>query len=218
MTRFDHFSAAALTFLSDLKANNTREWFAQNRATYEAEIREPAKAFASQMSDALEQFTGTAHDAKIYRVNRDIRFSKDKTPYNAHIHLSFASKTGQPSPPMWFFGLAPDKLALGCGVFQYDKDSLTRFRAAMAGPKGAEVIRLVQRMQAQGLRLSTPDLKRVPPGYDKTHPHGDALRRKGLSGWADLDPGFATTPDLTARTVQDMKPLRPIYDLLIDLV
>lgn len=218
MPRFDHFSKEALGFLTDLKSNNTRDWFNQHRKTYEVEVREPTKEFARHMSDALGQFTGQTHDAKIFRINRDIRFSKDKTPYNAHIHISFAPQSDQVSPPMWFFGLSPEKLSLGCGVFQYDKEGLTRFRAAMAGPQGAALIRLAEEMQAQGLRVSAPDLKRVPPGFDAAHPHGEALRRKGFSGWKDIeDPGFVTTPDLTSRTVQQMRSLRPIYDLLLDL-
>lgn len=218
MRRFDHFSKEALDFLTGLKSNNTRDWFDQHRKTYEVEIREPTKEFARQMSDTLAQFTGLTHDAKIYRINRDIRFSKDKTLYNAHIHISFAPQSDQVSPPMWFFGLSPERLSLGCGVFQYDKDSLTRFRSAMAGPQGAALIRLAEEMQAQGQRVSAPDLKRVPPGYDATHPHGVALRRKGFSGWKDIeDLSFATGPDLASRTVQQMKSLRPIYDLLLDL-
>ncbi|WP_299860672.1 DUF2461 domain-containing protein [uncultured Roseobacter sp.] len=218
MPRFDHFSKDALGFLTDLKSNNSRDWFNQQRKTYEVEVREPTKEFACHMSDALGQFTGQTHDAKIYRINRDIRFSKDKTPYNTHIHISFAPQSDQANPPMWFFGLSPEKLSLGCGVFQYDKEVLTRFRAAMAGPQGAALIRLAEEMEAQGMRVSTPDLKRVPPGFDSAHPHGEALRRKGFSGWKDIeDPGFVTTPDLTSRTVQQMRSLRPIYDLLLDL-
>lgn len=218
MHRFDHFSKEALEFLTDLKSNNRRDWFDQHRKTYEVEIREPTKEFARQMSDALGQFTGRTHDAKVYRINRDIRFSRDKTPYNAHIHISFAPQSDQASPPMWFFGLSPEKLSLGCGVFQYDKEGLTRFRSAMAGPQGAALIRLAEEMQAQGQRVSAPDLKRVPPGYDAAHPRGAALRRKGFSGWKDIeDPGFVTRPDLTSRTVQQMRSLRPIYDLLLDL-
>lgn len=218
MTGFDHFSKDALAFLSDLKSNNTRDWFAQHRKTYETEVREPAKDFADQMSDALGEFTGQTHAAKIYRINRDIRFSKDKTPYNTHIHISFAPASDQPSPPMWFFGLSPDKLSLGCGVFQYDKESLERFRTAMAGPDGAALIRLADALETQGLRVSAPDLKRVPPGFDAAHPHEAALRRKGFSGWKDLEhPDFVTKPNLTARTVEEMTALRPIYDLLSNL-
>ena len=219
MTDFTSFSPKVLTFLSDLRANNTRDWFAAHKAIYEAEVKAPAAGFGQAMADALGSLTGQPHSHKVYRIHRDVRFSKDKTPYNAHIHLSFAEVGGGPNTPMWFFGLNPDRLALGCGVFAFDKPGLGAFRTLMAGPQGGELIALTSDLQAKGVRVSEPELKRVPAGFDKDHPHGEALRRKGFSAWCDVeDVAFVTEPRLVQRTVSKLVDLLPVYRLLSDLL
>ncbi len=218
MERFDCFAPDALRFLAELKANNSRDWFAQNRAAYDTFVKAPAKGFAAEMTHALGALTGREHDSKIFRINRDIRFSKDKTPYNAHIHMAFTPRGLTGTPPMWFFGVSPEALSLGCGVFQYDKAGLTAFRTAMAGPQGAELLALSQRLRDAGVRIGEPALKRVPPGFDKDHPHAEALRRKGFSAWIDRDdPGSVTVPGVVARVVEDLAPLLPVYRLLSTL-
>ena len=170
------------------------------------------------MTGALRELTGDLHKSRIFRIHRDIRFSKDKTPYAPRIHLAFKSETDAIQPPMWFFGLSPEKLALGCGVFQYEKGALDAFRRAMAGEDGAELIALSDRLRAEGLRVSDPALKRVPPAYGGDHPNGEALRRKGFSAWIDIaDPGFATQPDLVRRTVHEFERLMPVFTLLSGL-
>ena len=218
MAEFDCFSPGALGFLRDLKANNTKDWFAANKKTYETELKDPGKAFADAMARALGDLTGHDHTSKIFRIHRDVRFSKDKTPYNAHLHIAFTPEAEAPQPPMWFFGLAPDRLSLGCGVFQYDKGALDRFRTAMAGPKGADLIRLAADLRDSGVRVNDPDLKRVPPGFDKDHPNGEALRRKGFSAWMEEDdPASVTRPDLVNRTARDLARLMPVFRFLYEI-
>lgn len=218
MENFDHFSNASMVFLKDLKAQNNREWFASNKGIYDQEIRAPAKSFAQETEIALEALTGIPHRSKIFRIHRDVRFSKDKTPYNTHIHLSFTPETGHANPPMWFFGQNTERLSLGCGVFQYDKPGLSRFRSAMAGTKGAALIALRDTLWNAGIRVSDPHLKRVPSGFDPDHPHKDALLRKGFSAWIDIDgTAFCTQPDLVARTVSEFGKLTAVFEFLSEL-
>ena len=83
------FPGEAVQFLQDLKNNNTRDWFTQNKSTYEQVIKQPAQAYCELMCAELTSLTSMPHQSKIFRVHRDVRFSKDKTPYNAHLHISF---------------------------------------------------------------------------------------------------------------------------------
>lgn len=215
MANFNSFSPEALSFLGDLKANNTKEWFTANKSIYEAHLKEPGKRFADAMTLSLRDLTGQDHVSKIFRIHRDVRFSKDKTPYNAHLHMAFTPDGTAGQPPMWFFGLSPDRLSLGCGVFQYEKEALTDFRSAMAGSKGADLIRLTAELRAAGTRIPDPDLKRVPAGFDKHHPNGEALRRKGFAAWIDMgDPTFAVGPHLVERTTEQFFKLMPVFQLL----
>lgn len=215
MATFESFSPEALGFLEGLKANNTKDWFEANKTTYEIYLKAPSKQFADDMAGALQDLTGQDHSSKIFRIYRDVRFSKDKTPYNAHLHLAFIPKGKAVQPPMWFFGLSPEKLSLGCGVFQYDKKVLDAFRTAMAGPKGAELIQLTEEMRQVGFRIEDPELKRVPSGFDKDHPHEEALRRKGFAVWMDAGPpAFVIEPNLIERTSVLFGQLMPVYQLL----
>ena len=215
MAPFDSFSPEALRFLGDLRANNTKDWFAANKSTYEAHLKAPGKRFADAMADALRDLTGEDHSSKIFRIHCDVRFSKDKTPYNAHLHLAFTPDGAARQPPMWFFGLSPDRLSLGCGVFQYEREALEGFRSAMAGPMGAELSALTAELRAAAVRISDPDLKRVPSGFAKDHRNAEALRRKGFAAWIDVGaPTFAVEPALVERTTEQFRKLMPVFRLL----
>ena len=164
-TGFAGFPKEAVKFLSDLKANNTRDWFTANKATYEAAIKGPAAEFCEAMSRKLEKLTGTPCKSKVFRIHRDLRFSKDKTPYNAHLHISFTPETDQASPPCWFFGLEPKRIVLGTGTFGFDKQALEAYRERIDGLDGRKLAKLFEKLAGQGARTGEPDLKRVPSGY-----------------------------------------------------
>jgi uncharacterized protein (TIGR02453 family) len=179
------FTPETPRFLSDLAANNTRDWFTANRARYEAVAAAPARAFCTGMEAALSRRHGAPVVGKIYRLNRDLRFSRDKTPYNTHIRLGF----GDPRTPFaWMVGLETDHLVIGYGVFAFDHARLDRWRAAVDGPQGAALAETLGTLTAGGLRLDEPALKRVPAPYDKDHPRGALLRHKGLALWNDALP------------------------------
>ena len=164
-TAFSGFTGDAVTFLNNLKSNNNRDWFLENKKTYEAEIKKPAALFASVMSEHLQSLTGQPHKAKVFRINRDVRFSKDKTPYNAHLHISFTPESKLASPPAWMFGLSTEYFTLGCGVFEFDKSALDVFRKNVAGSAGDKLSGLIDKLGKNGIRFSEPALKRVPSGF-----------------------------------------------------
>lgn len=210
-----HFTTETLTFLNNLKANNNRDWFIENKAIHEATCKMPAKALADEVSERLRAFTGVDHKPKLFRVNRDVRFSKDKTPYNTHIHMSFLPEGSGTASLAWMFGLAPDYFSLGCGAFEMDKIALQTFRERAADDEGTAIAAMIAELESKGVRLNEPELKRIPAGFDKAHPREVLLRRKGLMGWIDLDgPEEALKPDLAERVVAQFEILKPIFDLL----
>ena len=214
---FDGFTGAALSFLDNLERNNDRDWFADNKPTYEAEIKHPAAAFCAVMEAGLTRQTGIAHSSKVFRIHRDVRFSKDKRPYNAHLHISFTPQSPLRSPPMWFFGLGTERLSLGCGVFAFEKAELEVYRRRTAGEEGADLERALARLKDKGVRLSDPELKRVPAGYDTGHPRAELLRHKGLGVWLDFpDRAWVTQPGAVERTLSELAKLRPVFDWLAE--
>lgn len=188
------FSPDTLKFLSALKQNNSRDWFNDNKAWYETAWKDPANAFIEAMCFRLQVETDTAHSAKLFRIHRDVRYSKDKTPYNAHLHILFqceGSKSGL------FFGLQTDRLVLGSGMMAFDAGQLNAYRDAVSGTPGEVLEALVADCLERGGRMNAPELVRVPKPYEKDHSRGDLLRRKSLTVWQDIaDPSQVESAEL----------------------
>ncbi len=188
------FTSDTLKFLRDLKANNSRDWFNDNKAWYGAAWKAPAEAFIKSMCFRLQIETDAPHDAKLFRIHRDVRFSKDKTPYNSHLHILFRREGSQAG---LFFGLQTDRLVLGAGMMGFDKGQLAAYREAVGGAAGDTLKRDLDQLLDDGGRMNDPELARIPKPYDKAHPRGDLLRRKSLTIWYDHDdPSRVENPDL----------------------
>ncbi|MEM8696373.1 MAG: DUF2461 domain-containing protein [Pseudomonadota bacterium] len=209
-----HFPKETVTFLRALKKNNDRQWFTANKDRYERFVKEPAEIFAELMIVELEQLTGEPHKPKIFRIYRDVRFSKDKTPYNSHIHMTFFPVGGKAGVG-WFFGLNTDEVTLGGGVFRFEKDALDTYRKRVAGPDGEELAETLDGLFAKGGRINDPPLKRVPKPYEQDHPRAELLKRKGLAVWKDIGkPSIATSGNLIERCDETFTEIKPVVDWL----
>lgn len=216
MDGFSHFPNETVDFLTALRVNNDRGWFADNKSIYERAVKAPADNFCRAMTERLEELTGLPHRPKIFRVHRDIRFSKDKTPYNAHLHISFMPETKSVLHPGWYFGLEPDRLVAGTGVFELAKASLDAFRARVADGDGDKLAALMKDLPERGVRLSTPELKRVPQPYPADHPRAELLRHKSLTGWVEFSgPRNACESGFADRCFEVFARLKPLFDWLV---
>jgi len=211
------FPATTLSFLAGLKANNEKAWFEAHRADYEAGFRAPADTFSALVAAELDAMTGAHQTVKVYRIHRDVRFSKDKTPYNGHLHISFHPAEGPAPRPGWFFGVQPDRVLLGAGVFEMGGAALDAYRARAAGPEGEDLEAALAGMTAAGFEVGEPNLKRVPAPYAPDHPRGALLRRKSLTAWRTFaDPQAALRPGIVDEVMAGFAGLRPLYDWLMD--
>ena len=178
---FDRLIDQSNEFFAQLAKNNTRDWFEANKSTYTEKIKKPALLMADILGDSVRRTTGITHQAKLFRIHRDVRFSKDKTPYNTHLHLMWSQPAD--GAPVWFFGSSPEYLIAGMGVMGLQGARLTQYRA-LINQKGGEISRHLGTAQtATGAELSDwgpPPLKKVPKPFDANHPHGDLLRQKSL--------------------------------------
>ena len=212
---FTGFSPKTLKFLRDLEKTNTRDWFKANKDVYDTEVKDRAQRFVHDLTPRLEAMTGHRHKAKIFRVHRDVRFSKDKTPYNPHLRVGFTSDSTLPSPPGWFFSLEPKRISLGCGVFEFDPSTLKAYRDRVSSADGDFIRQTIDSLSDDGCRLHDPHLKRVPRGFDAEAKHADLLRYKGLSAWLDFDdPKQATAEDFLDTCDTAFRRFMPLYDLL----
>lgn len=177
---FASFVPEARHFFAELEANNSKAWFEANKARYTDCVRKPAEALGTVMAAELGHLTKRSFVPRLYRINRDVRFAKDKSPYNAHLHMlwSFAAE----DRPGWFLAVSPRSVSLSAGVMGFSAEGLDWARHAIADDP-QPWLRAVQAVRAAGGDLADwgePPLKRVPKPWENGHPAGDLLRRKSL--------------------------------------
>ena len=212
--------AGAQGFLKGLQAHNERDWFNAHKGDYERTIKGPAEAFVACVEPALSKIAGAPVGGRIFRIYRDVRFSKDKRPYNAHLHVAFgAGPVGSNRDEMpcgWFFGLYPDRAVVGAGGFHFQGATLDSYRAAAADDaRGRKLEAVLGNVARQGYRVEGEQLKRVPAPYAADHPRGELIRRKSLNAWRDLDDGATVAgKGLLPQVLATFEALTPLVDWL----
>src|SRR5215212_12031343 len=128
------FSAALFTFLRELKANNRRDWFQANKARYEEDVKEPALAFIEDIGHRLPEVAPhlVADTKSLFRIHRDTRFAKDKTPYKTHVGIYFRhARAAEADTPGLYLHLEPGHVFLGAGIWHPGSPGLKRIRDAL---------------------------------------------------------------------------------------
>ncbi len=171
-TTFRGWPAAAFDFYAELEANNDRSWWQAHRATYDEAVKAPFAA----LTDAVEAEFGPM---RLFRPNRDTRFSKDKAPYKTNA----AAMTESDGGAAYYLSLGSDGLMVGVGMYHLASDQLQRYRDALADDRrGGALADLVAGLERKGYEvMSAEALKTAPRGWDKDHPRIDLARRKGLA-------------------------------------
>lgn len=174
-TPFTGFPEEALAFYEGLEADNSRTYWNDHRDVYENAVKAPMLA----MLAALEAEFGVA---KLFRPYRDVRFSKDKSPYKTACGAVLHHTDGEGSLYVQF---SAEGLMTGGGYYQVAPDQLQRYRAAVEDDaSGASLVAVVQAMRDAGYDVGAAEsLKRVPRGIDPDHPRADLLRLKGLAAF-----------------------------------
>jgi uncharacterized protein (TIGR02453 family) len=156
----------------------------------------------------------TDPDKAIYRIYRDTRFSKDKTPYKDHIAASF-SRRGDKTGAGYYFAVSHKEVAIGGGIYMPEPETLRAMRQHLAGHhqqfRKIAAARAVRQLftTVQGEQLS-----RVPKGYPGDHPAADILRMKQYLLYVELPPDLATTPALYTEVVKHFRAMTPFVELL----
>ena len=198
---FAGFPPEGVEFLSKLEKNNHRDWFNQNKSTYKDSLQAPAKLFIAELADRL----GESFEGKLFRIHRDLRFSKDKTPFNCHLRIAFTAQ----ARCSYFFSLEPDRLTLGAGLFAFDKVQLQDYRQRLSDD-GCELAGILDALTGKGFRLNEPELKKVPRGFEASPENERLIRHKGLSLFLDSDiPAALHTARAVDHCLQVFQQLQP---------
>jgi uncharacterized protein (TIGR02453 family) len=223
---FKGFSKQTITFFRKLAQNNTKMWFDQNKEMYEREVMVPSRDFILAMGAGLKKIApGVQADPRVnkslFRLNRDIRFSHDKTPYKTHLGIWFWEGS---RPRMecsgFYFHLEPQRFMLGVGLYEFPKDMVESYRQSVVhplhGPALTKAIAAIKRNKHY--TIGGQHYKKIPQGYDPTHKNAEFLLYAGLYAGMDLP----ISKELFSEGVVDLcfehyKRMLPLHLWLLDL-
>jgi uncharacterized protein (TIGR02453 family) len=214
---FPGFPAEGLAFFAALQRHNRREWFQPRKAIFEEKLKQPMRELVGAVNSAMRSFApeyATDPDKAIYRIYRDTRFSKDKTPYKDHIAASF-SRRGDKAGAGYYFAISHKEVAIGGGIYMPEPQTLLAIRQHLAERheefRKIAAARAVRRLftAVQGEQLT-----RVPKGYPCDHPAADLLRMKQYLLYVELPPDLATTPALYTEVVKHFRAMTPFVEFL----
>jgi uncharacterized protein (TIGR02453 family) len=174
---FDGFGAGAVAWFAGLERDNSRAYFDATRPVFERDVRGP---FAALLDDLSREFGGEPH---VFRQHRDIRFSRDKSPYKTRTYGILHDGSGT----AWYASVSASGLYAATGYWRMAGDQLERYRAAVSD----ELAALLDGLRAAGLELSPPALKTIPRGFPRDHPQAALLRYKDLIAGRALPAGPA---------------------------
>jgi uncharacterized protein (TIGR02453 family) len=200
---FAGFPVAALDFYEDLEVDNSKTFWTAHKDTYDTCVKTPMDALCAELA---EEFGA----AKMFRPYRDVRFSKDKTPYKTHqgAYIPTGAATG------WYVQLSARGVMTGGGFYDADSARLGRVRDAIdADASGAALARIVATLTDAGWELGGDTLKTAPRGFDTDHPRIGLLRHKSVI--FTRQHGFEPvihTPDLVGVVRADWSELRPFIE------
>lgn len=205
-----------ISFLGELAENNNRPWFSENKDRY-VQAHDNVKSFMAEVESELAK-----HDqiekSKLFRIYRDVRFSKDKTPYNPHWRMSFTRE----KPHLrggYYLHIGPEEAFLAAGFWNPEPKDLALIRGNIA----ADPDRFKAAVSASSIRKTFGDIygdavKTSPKGYDKSHPEIDLLRMKQYLFQKSYDIESVVHPDFAKVVSKSFKAIRPFYDYMSDIL
>ena len=220
-----YFTNATFTFLKDLAENNNREWFQRNKHRYEDHVKDPAIRFITDFGTHLntlsEHFRSDPRTVggSMFRIHRDTRFSKDKTPYKTFIGIQFRHELGKDAhAPGFYLHIDRGGCFAGAGMWHPDSPSLKKIREAIVEDPQAWKRTVGTKRFCDGYVLEGARLKRPPKGFDPDHPLVEDLKRKDFIGVAKLPKKVITDPKLPQELVRVFRTGTPLVEFLCGAV
>lgn len=203
MTTFRGIPVGAFKFYKELQDNNNREWWLEHKDRYQELVREPITLLLAE----LEPRFGPG---RIFRPNRDIRFSQDKSPYKTAQGAFASIQEGMG----YYLQVSADGLLVGGGYHSHTPAQLVRYRNSVdASGTGESLRHIIDAVSAAGFVVEGEQLKTVPRGYPRDHPRGGLLKHKSLAASTDLgQPAWLDTPAAVQEIGALWDELRPLVD------
>lgn len=222
---FNGFPAATFEFLNGIAAHNEKVWFDAHRPLYEAGYVEPGKAFVAAIGPSLRDISPDVQfdprvNGSIGRVNRDIRFSKDKRPYKSHLNMWFwhGDRKGWDTPG-FYLSLTPERIYLGTGMHGLQGEALESFRQSVIHPRSAKaLLKAVESVRAAGPYDISETRKLMPRGYAADGPAAEYLLYESLHAGIEMPGEAALSPGFLDTCLKHFRATWPISKWLLDEV
>ncbi len=223
---FQGFPQEAVQLLLELRFNNNRTWYHEHKPRMDEFLLTPARLFAGEMAAALQEVVAGQPAARlsysVMRMQRDTRFSADKTPYKNHLAiLWWQGERAKFENPGFYFHIEPPSLILGGGIFEFSKPLLEAYRRAVDNPaSGPQLEAAIQAAQANGpYKLGGQHYQRVPRDFPPDHPRGELLKHNGMyfSFDSEVPPEFYTA-GLVEYCLGKYKAMAPLNAWLAEMV
>lgn len=220
-SRDAHFSPALFQFLGELRLNNERPWFEANKARYMAEVRDPMLRFVGDFAPHLRSISPhfvadpRPNGGSLFRIYRDVRFSKDKSPYKTMAAAHFRHATAKDvHAPGFYLHLEPGGCFLGTGIWHPDAPTLAKIRENIVDDPDGWTAAKTDPAFARAWQLSGESLKRPPKGYDADHPLIEDLKRKDFVSIASVEEEAVCAPDFLDRFAELCRSAAPFMRYL----
>jgi len=212
----------SLDFLSKLKKNNSKDWFEQNRDLYKhykKDILELTENLLTELSKFDQSILQANLDPKkcLTRVNRDLRFSKDKTPYKSYVLIVFNKNGFHGNTAGYYIQIEPNANFLGGGIWQTTPELLKKIRQEIDYSFN-DINKIIsstkfQKTFPRGLQ-GVGKLKKVPKGYDETNPASELLKMKGYCTKENINNKILTSKDCIPTIIDSFKTSKPLIDYI----
>jgi uncharacterized protein (TIGR02453 family) len=216
--RTRYFSPEFFKFLKALSRNNNREWFQNNKSRYEKFVLAPSLRFIRDASKELKTVSPylvadpRPFGGSLFRIYRDIRFSKDKSPYKTHVAMEFwHRRSGKKAYAGLYLRLTPGRSFAGAGIWHPDAPTLYKVRSAIVSRPEAW-----RKVKQAGLRIEGESLKRPPSGFDPAHPFIEDLKLKDLTTGVHFTDAQVIGAKFMKEFIRAGKTLNPLNKFLAD--
>ena len=223
MNAFPGFPKDLFQFLKDLSRNNNRDWFNENKDRYQKSVVFPVKDFIAAMGEELPEISRNfvadprTNGGSMFRIYRDIRFSKDKRPYKDNVGCQFRHVAGKTAhAPGFYVHLQPGIVFVGGGIWKPPNPVLDKIRSAIVEKpdKWSKVIKGLKFFSA----IEGEQLKRPPRGYDADHPFIEDLKRKSFFLKHDVKPSLVVKPEFMDETLLAFRETVPLMKFITNAV
>ena len=221
MTSSSHFRPALFEFLSELTENNNREWFQANKARYDRDVRDALANFVADFGERLQEISPhmvadpRPSGGSVFRIYRDVRFSKDKSPYKTNAGIHFRHEVGREvHGPGLYLHLQPGSVFAGVGIWRPNSSTVGKIRDAIVANPGRWTRIVGDAGFASAYSLESEALKRAPRGIDPDHPLIEHLKLKSFVAVTGFTEEEACSPDFIDVYVDACRTASPFAEFL----